>query len=88
MLTVRHGPFQPALERAFLDDLAEARRDDPFAKIWVVAPSRRLSDRLQRLTALEGGQALIGVRFHTFYSLALEIVRDAGELNRVIVRDV
>lgn len=80
------GPFQPALERAFLERLDELR-PGPSRRIAVVTPSRRLADRLQRLTALEAGKALLGVRFHTFYSLAAEVVEASGGPEHPVVGD-
>ncbi|TBR21537.1 PD-(D/E)XK nuclease family protein [bacterium] len=80
------GPFQPALEKAFLDRLA-ALKPGPSRRVAVVAPSRRLADRLQRLVAREAGRALLGVRFHTFFSLASEVVEASGGPARPVVRD-
>ncbi|HAM35780.1 MAG TPA: hypothetical protein DEB40_06435 [Elusimicrobia bacterium] len=71
MLKVFYGSFHPDLEDAFarrLGELAESR--EPVA---VVAPSRGLADRLERLLAVEKGQALLGVHFHTFHSLAVAV---------------
>ncbi|MFH1723618.1 MAG: PD-(D/E)XK nuclease family protein [Elusimicrobiota bacterium] len=87
MLTVQYGPFQPALERAFLAELDAVKKADPLAPAAVVAPSRRMADRLQRLVACEAGRACLQVEFHTFYSLALEIVRESGTLDRSVVGD-
>ncbi|MBI5882328.1 MAG: exodeoxyribonuclease V subunit gamma, partial [Elusimicrobia bacterium] len=53
----------------------------------VVAPSRRMAARLQRLLALEKGLALMGVRFHTFHSLALELVEESGREHERLVTD-
>ncbi|TPW19456.1 MAG: hypothetical protein FD126_2671, partial [Elusimicrobia bacterium] len=80
------GPFQPALEQAFLARLGELK-PGPSRRIAVVAPSRRLADRLQRLAAREAGLALLGVRFHTFYSLATEAVEASGGPERPVVGD-
>ena len=79
------GPFQPALEEAFLARLSELK---PGAerRIAVVAPSRRLADRLQRLVAAQTG-CLLGVRFHTFFSLASEVVEASGGPERPVVSD-
>lgn len=77
MLTVEYGPFQPSLEQAFLRALDGLRAEDSFGPLAVVAPSRRLADRLQRLITLESGKACLGVSFHTFHSLAIEIVRES-----------
>lgn len=80
------GPFQPALEEAFLARLAELA-PGASRRIAVVAPSRRLADRLQRLVAGEAGQALLGVRFHTFFSLASEVVEASGGPERPVKGD-
>ncbi|MDE2293249.1 MAG: hypothetical protein KGL53_14295, partial [Elusimicrobia bacterium] len=71
------GPFQPALEEAFLKKLAELD-PGPARRVAVVAPSRRLADRLQRLVAGARPKAVLGVRFHTFHSLAAEAVAAQG----------
>ncbi|HVA66008.1 MAG TPA: PD-(D/E)XK nuclease family protein [Elusimicrobiota bacterium] len=74
MLTVFCGPFQPALEDAFVERL-RGLAATPAAglppPIAVVTPSRALADRLERLAAVERGLPLINVHFHTFFSLAL-----------------
>src|SRR5581483_10468131 len=76
-LRVLCGPFTPTLEEAFLERL-RALAPAPERPVAVVAPSRRLADRLERLAAVDGGLAALGLRFHTFYSLALEALEDAG----------
>lgn len=78
------GPFQPALETAFLARLAELA-PGPARRVAVVAPSRRLADRLERLAADE--KALLGVRFHTFFSLASEVVAASGGPERPVAGD-
>ncbi|MFA5140989.1 MAG: PD-(D/E)XK nuclease family protein [Elusimicrobiota bacterium] len=80
MLTVKYGPFQPSLENAFLAEVQALKKDDPFCRVAVVAPSRQLADRLQVLLAAEAKRAVLGLSFHTFQSLALEIVREEGGL--------
>ena len=78
MLKVYYGPFHPDLENAFAKRLKElAARREPVA---VVAPSRRMAERLERLAAVEKGLALVGIEFHTFHSLALAVAGDAGRL--------
>ena len=71
------GPFTPTLERAFLERMTELA-PGPGRAVAVVAPSRALAERLERLTAAEAGRALLNVRFHTFHSLALEALESAG----------
>ncbi|MBI4385815.1 MAG: hypothetical protein HY551_00380, partial [Elusimicrobia bacterium] len=61
MMKVRYGPFQPDLEDAFMERLLELRSRDPWARLAVVAPSRRAADRLERLTAVERRVPLLGV---------------------------
>lgn len=82
MLSVVSGPFHPDLEQAFLEALRA--RKGPVA---IVAPSRRLADRLQRLACVEGGLALLDAHFHTFYSLAMAMVEEAGGLTERLVGD-
>ena len=41
------GPFRPALESAFRETFSALRRADPLSPLAVVAPSKRLSDRLK-----------------------------------------
>ncbi len=73
MLTLIHGPFHPHLERAFADELRLRKREDPLASVLVIAPSRRLLERLRRLAleAFPGG--LANVRFVTLAGLAHEV---------------
>lgn len=84
MLSVVHGPFCD-LEPAFVDALrALAAKGRPFV---VVAPSRRMADRLQRLAAAESGLSLLGARFHTFYSLAWELAEEGGGPGGALIGD-
>lgn len=76
-LKVFCGPFSPVLEEAFLARLAELA-PGPGRAVAVVAPSRRLAERLERLVAAERGLALLNLRFHTFHSLALEALESVG----------
>lgn len=78
MLCVKCGPFHRELEEAFIARLRDLVSRHPSGPLAVVAPSRRLADRLQRLAAVEHGMALLGVHFHTFHSLALGVVEDSG----------
>jgi ATP-dependent helicase/DNAse subunit B len=82
MLKVFYGPFHPDLEEAFVGRLKElAALGEPAA---VVAPSRGMVDRLQRLAAVEKGLALLGFHFHTFHSLASAITEDRRGEERLI----
>lgn len=76
-LKVVNGPFE-ALEDSFAAKVA-ALKPGPGAKpLLVVAPSRRLADRLERLLAVERGLATAGVHFHTFHSLAAAILEETA----------
>lgn len=81
-----HGPFE-ALEEAFVERV-RALKPGPGAKpLLVVAPSRVLTDRLERLLAVENGLPLLGVHFHTFHSLAAAVVEEAGFPDAALVSD-
>ncbi len=75
MLQVICGDFA-ALEDAFAARIAALRPGPGEAPVLVVAPSRRLADRLERLLVVEKGLALAGVHFHTFHSLAAALLED------------
>jgi len=88
VLTVQYGPFQPALERAFLAELKKAKQADALAPLCIVTPSRAIANRLERLITREEAFAALQVTFHTFYSIAHEIVKeDEGLPGRRLVRD-
>ncbi len=85
-LKVFSGPFE-ALEDAFAARVAELKPGAGDAPLLVVAPSRVLADRLERLLAVEKGQSLLGVHFHTFHSVAAAIVEDGGFPEGALVSD-
>lgn len=85
-LKVYCGPFQPSLENAFLRRLQEAA-PGPGRAVFVVAPSQALADRLQRLVALENGRTYLNLRFHTFFSLAMDILREDKASSTVLADD-
>ncbi|MEK7389519.1 MAG: PD-(D/E)XK nuclease family protein [Elusimicrobiota bacterium] len=76
-LKVVCGPFE-ALEPAFVAKLRAIRPGPGDAPVLVVAPSRVMADRLERLLVVESGVSLIGVHFHTFHSLAAAVVAEGG----------
>ncbi|MBI3553151.1 MAG: PD-(D/E)XK nuclease family protein [Elusimicrobia bacterium] len=86
MLRVRYGPFD-ALEGSFVARLEELIARGVPTKAAVVAPSRRMADRLERLAAVERGLPLLGVEFHTFHSLALAIVDEGGFPDLTLIGD-
>lgn len=84
-LTAVCGPFE-ALQKDLIRKL-RARGAGLGGRWAVVCPSRRMADGLQRLAVLDNGLSLLGVRFHTFYSLALEVLEDAAGPARAVVGD-
>lgn len=86
VLSVLYGPFHE-LEPAFAERLKELIQAHPAGPIAVVAPSRALADRLERLLAIEEGLPLLGVEFHTFHSLAAGLVEEAGGAPGRVVTD-
>lgn len=85
-LKVFCGSFQPDLEAAFIERL-RARPPGLGRRLAVVTPSRKMADRLQRLICLENGLSLLNIRFHTFFSLALEIVEESGLNEKELIGD-
>src|SRR5437763_1688110 len=83
---VFHGPFE-SLEESFVARVAELAPKPGSPPLLIVAPSRALADRLQRLLALEKGLALVDVHFHTFHSLAASILEDEGFPDGALVQD-
>lgn len=73
MLRVVAGPFHPDLEQAFTEHL-HALKQDPLAPMAVVAPSRRLLNRL-RVVSAESFPCMAAVAFFNLRQWALEIVR-------------
>jgi ATP-dependent helicase/DNAse subunit B len=86
MLKVFYGPFHPDLEDAFAARLKElAVLKEPVA---VIAPSRRMVERLERLAAVEKDLPLLGFHFHTFHSLALAVTEDVRSEDKLITDPV
>jgi signal transduction histidine kinase len=83
------GPFRPALERAFAETFRRLRREDPLAPLAVVAPSRRVADRL-KLLALEAlPEGFAAARFFNLFSFARRIYEEAApEGARVLLDDL
>ncbi|MFI5345884.1 MAG: PD-(D/E)XK nuclease family protein [Elusimicrobiota bacterium] len=85
-LKVFHGPFE-ALEDALAARVAELRPKEGDAPLLIVAPSRAMAERLERLLSVEKGLPLLGVHFHTFHSLAAAIVEEGGFPDGVLISD-
>lgn len=81
------GPFRPALESAFRETLAALRQGDPLAPLAVIAPSKRLADRLKDLAleALPGGFA--AVRFFNLFSFARTIYEEEAAAGFTLLLD-
>ncbi|MFA6004715.1 MAG: hypothetical protein WC881_11685, partial [Elusimicrobiota bacterium] len=86
MLKVHYGAFHPDLEEAFTRRIRELAGERRAAA--VIAPSRRLADRLQHLLAVDKGLALMGVQFHTFHSLAAAVTEGAWGGRRLVADPV
>jgi len=85
-LSVVHGPFE-ALEPAFVARVRALKPGPGARPLLVVAPSRTLADRLERLLAVENNLPLLGVQFHTFHSLAAAVVEEGGFPDAALVTD-
>jgi ATP-dependent helicase/nuclease subunit B len=85
-LNVVCGPFE-SLEQAFVDKVRALRPAPGGPPVLVVAPSRVLCDRLERLLTVEHGLPLLGVHFHTFHSLAAALVEEGGFPKRALLSD-
>ncbi len=83
-LRVFSGPFD-ILEDAFLRRLLDAKKD-PWSRVAVVTASSRLLQRLETRVA-QSGTALLNIHFHTFSSLAENVVQQAGGLGKPLRQD-
>ncbi len=69
------GPFFPYLEERLADEIASAKRHDPFRPLAVIVPTRALVRRLQSILAARG--SWLNVNFFTFFTLALSALAAA-----------
>jgi ATP-dependent helicase/nuclease subunit B len=81
------GPFRPALESAFRDAFAALRGDDPLAPVAVIAPSKRLSDRLKELALEAVPDGIAAVRFFNLFSFARTLYDEAAPPGWTVVLD-
>src|SRR5947207_16030398 len=86
MLTLVSGSFHPSLEKAFMERILSLKSQDPLSSLAVVAPSGRLMERLQLILA-EQSAALLNIHFHTFSSLAENVVKSDAPLPKPILSD-
>jgi len=81
------GPFRPALEAAFRDTFARLRRDDPLAPLAVVAPSKRIADRLKELALEAVPEGYAAVRFFNLFSFARSIYEEEAARGFTLLLD-
>ncbi|HXG60668.1 MAG TPA: PD-(D/E)XK nuclease family protein [Planctomycetota bacterium] len=83
------GPFRPALESAFVETFRRLRRQEPLAPLAVVAPSRRLADRLKLLALEAVPEGFAAARFFNLFSFARRLYEEsAPEGARVLLDDL
>jgi len=70
------GPFRPALEGAFRETFSTLRREDPLRPIAVIAPSKRIVDRLKELALEAVPEGFAAVRFFNLFSFARSIYEE------------
>jgi ATP-dependent helicase/nuclease subunit B len=81
------GPFRPALESAFRDAFAKLRRDSPLAPLAVIAPSKRLADRLKELALEAVPEGFAAVRFFNLFSFARTIYDETAAAGFTLLLD-
>src|SRR5438874_5879097 len=81
------GPFRPGLESAFRDTFARLRRDDPLAPLAVIAPSKRLADRLKELALEAVPDGFAAVRFFNLFSFARTLYEERAAAGFTLVLD-
>ncbi len=85
-LSIVCGPFQPSLERAFIEHL-NAAGPGLGRRVAIVSSSQKMSNRLQKLISSENNLSFMNLRFHTFYSLALEVAEDFDWSDYTLITD-
>lgn len=81
------GEFRPSLESAFRETFSTLRREDPLASLAVIAPSKRIADRL-KLLALEAVPAgFAAVRFFNLFSFARTIYEERAAAGFTLLLD-
>src|SRR6185295_16478432 len=81
------GAFRPALESAFRESFARLRADDPLAPLAVIAPSKRLSDRLKELALEAVPEGFAAVRFFNLFSFARTLYDEAAPAGFTLLLD-
>ncbi|MDP1767723.1 MAG: PD-(D/E)XK nuclease family protein [Nitrospirota bacterium] len=78
MLRIVTGPFHPALDRAFVEDIRSCKADHPFAPLAVIVPSAALVEQLKQSLTHHEPRAFLNIHFLTFHQLALRLRDDCG----------
>ncbi len=80
MLRIVTGPFQPALDRALVEDIRSCKTDDPFAPLAVIVPSASLVEHLKQLLTRHEPRTFLNIHFLTFHQLALRLRDDLASV--------
>jgi len=78
MLRIVTGPFYPALDRAFVEDIRSCKADHPFAPLAVIVPSAALVEQLKQSLTHHEPRAFLNIHFLTFHQLALRLRDDCA----------
>jgi ATP-dependent helicase/nuclease subunit B len=81
------GAFRPSLESAFREAFASLRRDSPLAPLAVIAPSKRLADRLKELALEAVPEGFAAVRFFNLFSFARTIYDETAAAGFTLLLD-
>ena len=81
------GPFRPALEGAFRETFSALRRTDSLAPLAVVAPSKRIADRLKDLALEAVPEGFAAVRFFNLFSFARTIYEEKAAAGHTLILD-
>src|SRR4029453_1359710 len=71
----------------FRETFATLRRDDPLAPLAVIAPSKRLSDRLKELALDAVPDGFAAVRFFNLFSFARTIYEESAAAGFTLLLD-
>lgn len=78
MLRIVTGPFHPALDRAFVEDIRSCKADNPFAPLTVIVPSAALVEQLKQSLTHHEPRTFLNIHFLTFHQLALRLRDDCA----------
>jgi ATP-dependent helicase/nuclease subunit B len=83
MLRIVTGPFQPALDRALVEDIRSWKTHDPFAPLAVIVPSASLVEHLKQVLSSHESRAFLNIHFLTFHQLALRLCDGSAMVSQV-----